>query len=331
MKIDKNNANIPFASRAELVLCVALGCANLVAFAILAGFWKYELIFLALIVLVLYLAEIYVIGVHRKANMTVADVRDVHELLSQKSSAFLRDSNKPIILFNSFGTALWCNAAMRELIRDEDNPIQKNITEIFGSNIRIDANEASPFVFRDSFYTVDSFTLSESGDGIYMISLNDITELSEYKKKYNEERTAVAYVTIDNVEDVFQYVHEKFSDAVSAIDEKLKAWADSLDGIIKSYDNDKYIMFFDSVHLDNLIRDRFSILDEIRDTRVGDGVSITVSIGVSRVEGSLKSREANARDAIDMCRRKAQTMRPRKRTRRAKDNHRTRNAVKKRA
>ena len=97
-----------------------------------------------------------------------------------------------------------------------------------------------------------------------------------------------------------QYVHEKFSDAVSKVEEKLKAWADSIDGILKSYDTDKYIMLFDSVHLDKLIKDRFSILDEIRDTRVGDGVSVTVSIGVSRVNGSLSLRESNARDAIDM-------------------------------
>ena len=75
---------------------------------------------------------------------------------------------------------------------------------------------------------------------LYIVMLNDITVLTATEKKYRDEKVAVAYIAIDNVEDILQYVHDKFANAVSDIDEKLKAWADSLDGIIKSYDTDKY-------------------------------------------------------------------------------------------
>ena len=97
-----------------------------------------------------------------------------------------------------------------------------------------------------------------------------------------------------------QYIQEKFRDAVSVVDLKLKAWAESINGVIKSYDNDKYVMMFDSKYLDECIENRFAILDTIRETRVGDAMSITVSIGVSRIKGSLLEREAAAKDAIDM-------------------------------
>ena len=130
--------------------------------------------------------------------------------------------------------------------------------------------------------------------------LSDITELQILEKKYNDERVAVAYIAIDNIEDVLQYVHEKFADAVVSIEEKLKNWAASMNGVIKSYDNDKYIMFFDSKYLDDCVENRFEILDSIRDARVGDGMSITVSIGVSRRQGTLYERELDARDAIDL-------------------------------
>ena len=66
------------------------------------------------------------------------------------------------------------------------------------------------------------------------------------------------------------------------------------------YDNDKYIMIFDSAKLDECIENRFEILDKIRNSRVGDGVSITASIGISRISGTLKDRENAAREAIDM-------------------------------
>lgn len=299
MKDTKKTMNIPYATRAELVIAVALGCLNIAIFALLANVWKYDIIFLALAVLLVYLCEIVLLCLRHSVNVEIANSPDVHSLLMQKSSTVLRDTSAPIILFDSYGTVLWCNVAMRELLTEEVNPISRNVTEVLGA-INLDSDEQHPFVFGERMFTLESFTLSEEDDGIYMISLTDITSLCEYRGKYNDERTAVAYITIDNVEDVLQYVHEKFSDAVSKVEEKLKAWADSIDGILKSYDTDKYIMLFDSVHLDKLIKDRFSILDEIRDTRVGDGVSVTVSIGVSRVNGSLSLRESNARDAIDM-------------------------------
>ena len=73
-----------------------------------------------------------------------------------------------------------------------------------------------------------------------------------------------------------------------------------MNAVLKSYDNDKYIMFFDSKSLDKCIEERFPILEEIRQTRVGDGVSITVSIGVARSADSLRELELQARDAIDL-------------------------------
>ncbi len=300
MKESNKTTNIPYATRSELVIAVALGCLNIVIYALLANVWKYDIIFLALAVLLVYLCEIVILGIKHKAKAEIANSPDVHALLMQKSSTVLRDTTAPIVLFDSYGTVLWCNTAMRELLTEAVNPISRNVLDVFGPGIDLNADEQHPFVFGDHIFTLESFTLSDTDDGIYMISFSDITALCEYKEKYNNERTAVAYITIDNVEDVLQYVHEKFSDAVSKVDEKLKAWADSIDGILKSYDSDKYIMLFDSVHLDALINDRFAILDEIRDTRVGDGVSVTVSIGVSRVSGPLSLRESNARDAVDM-------------------------------
>ena len=152
----------------------------------------------------------------------------------------------------------------------------------------------------NSLYSAEGFAVSEKGDGLYLALLSDITCLTETERKYRDERVSVAYIAIDNVEDVLQYVQDKFANAVSSIDEKLKDWAASMSGIIKSYENDKYIMLFDSAYLDRCIENRFAILDEIRDARVGDGVSITVSIGVSRGKTSLAEREQDARDAMDL-------------------------------
>ena len=59
-------------------------------------------------------------------------------------------------------------------------------------------------------------------------------------------------------------------------------------------------MILDSKSLDKFIENRFDILDKIKETRVRDGASITVSIGISRVGATLRDRELAAKEAIDM-------------------------------
>ncbi|MBQ1260386.1 MAG: DHH family phosphoesterase, partial [Clostridia bacterium] len=291
---------IPYASRGELVIVATLGCLNIALFAVISSIWETNPIFPALIFLLAYLLQITGVLVWHKSVATVSDCEDIYEFLASDCSTVFKNTKSPVTVFDSYGTVLWCNDAMKNILEDDENPIDKNVTEVFGLDFRMDAGEEQPIFYNGNLYTAEGFVVSTKNNGLYLISLSDITALTDYKRKYSDERVAVAYIAIDNVEDLLQYVHDTFSDSVSKVDEKLKAWADSLDGIIKPYDNDKYIMFFDSVHLDNLAKSRFEILDEIRDTRVGDGVSVTVSIGVARISGSLKDREAGAREAIDM-------------------------------
>lgn len=299
---NKNNHKrcVPYISRSELVLAVSLGCFNLALLAILSTVWKFDIAFLTIAVALVYLAEIAVIGFRHKENAEFSDCDGIYDFLSQKSSSVFRNTKTPVIAFDAYGTILWCNDSMRKIIPEGINPIDKNISEFLGFDVGLGADESSPIVYEERLYTTEGFAVTEKDNGLYLLMLNDITVLSDYKRKYKDERVAVAYIMIDNVEDVLQYTHEKYSDAIARVDFKLKEWADSVDGIIKSYDADKYVMFFDSVHLDEVLESRFAILDDIRGSRVGDGMSVTVSIGVSKVEGSLRDRESNARDAIDM-------------------------------
>ena len=257
-------------------------------------------VFSALIVVLLYLAEIAIIGLKHKANIDVLPRRNIHKILSEDSSIVLKNSYNPVISFGIYGTILWYNDAMSTLLTSKDTMVGRNIEEIFNFGINNCNFENRVVTINEREYKIESFIVSEEGSGLYLAQLSDITVISEIEKKYNDERVAVAYIAIDNVEDILQYVHEQSRDAVATVDAKLKEWANSINGIIKAYDNDKYIMFFDSVYLDKCINDRFDILDSIRDTRVGDSVSLTVSIGVSKIPGTLFDREMAAREAIDM-------------------------------
>ena len=303
MKPEKDNQNlhIPYASRKDMILYAALGVMNIALVAIICEFIDVlQPVFAAIIVGVIYLAEVAIIGIRRIAKSRIYPTKSIHGLLGEEGSVVFKNSRSPIIIFDFHGTVLWYNDALRAVLDPYTNYIGQKVSEVLSFNMEDVESGDCKVTVGNSVYGVEGFIVSKKNNGLYLAMLSDVTELRALEKKYADERVAVAYIAIDNVEDVLQYVHEKFADSVANIEDKLKAWAASMNGVIKSYDNDKYIMFFDSMYLDKCIENRFEILDSIRDSRVGDGVSITVSIGVSRRRGTLYERELDARDAIDL-------------------------------
>ncbi len=292
------SGTLPIASRFEMVLYAALGCFNIALAAVLAAFINIHPVFIAEICLLMYLAEVALIGLKKRSSVKMLPLKSVHELLAENGSAVFKGSKIPAIAFDSHDYIVWYNDAFSERTFGE-NYVGKSLGELFGADYFELINEDKELVYSERKYKVETFELASETSGLYIMLLEDKTELSELENKYYDERAVVAYIAIDNIEDVLQFVHDSVSDAVNAVEAKLKAWAESLGAIIRAYENDKFIMLFDCVHLDKLIKDKFSILDEVREARVGDSVSITVSIGIAAVGGSLAEREAVAKEAID--------------------------------
>ncbi len=306
-----NNNTVPYASRRDIALTVMFGCMNFVLLA--ASILIYILtradgevirviypVLIPMTFAALYLCEIAFIYIARRSKAKISPKASIYDLLMEDGSIIFKNTIHPTVVFDSRGTILWYNESMREALPLSENLVGDKVERIFSIDSMDKLFSDEPITVDDRIYKSEGFVISEADDGLYAVVLNDSTELSLMEDKYNNERVAVAYIAIDNVEDVLQYVQEKFRDAVAIVDEKIKKWAESVNGVIKSYDNDKYIMMFDTKYLNECIANRFAILDDIRDTRVGDGVSITVSIGVSNISGSLAERELAAKDAIDM-------------------------------
>ena len=302
--MDRKNENlkkhIPYASRLQLVACVTLCPVLITLLSLINYFTELHPVFSAIGISLLYLLFVALMIVQGSQHLKSASVVGLQELLAEKGSLVFKNTTSPVFVIDSYGTILWYNDALRELIDVHGNFIGINVEEIFENPITEDNFNSEPILLFDRLYKIEGFNVSNSGDGLHLAVLTDVTELSEIERKYTDERTCIAYISIDNTDDVSQYVHEKFRDAISLVDNKIKEWAASMDGVIKSYDNDKYVMIFDSAKLDECLANRFEILDRIRDIRVGDSVSITASMGISRVPGTLADRENAARSAIDM-------------------------------
>ena len=205
---------IPYASRFEIALCVALACVNIGLLAVFCEFLNVSAALSAVIISAMYLIEVSVLDIKHKARLKSLPRRNIYSLLEEDGSVVIKNSLYPVIAMDIRGTVLWYNDSMRAIINSEETFVGKNVEELFSADFDVEDHSDMVVVIRDRKYKVEGFKVSDEGDGLYIAMLSDITALSEAEKKYTDERVAVAYIAIDNVEDVLQYVQEKFADAV---------------------------------------------------------------------------------------------------------------------
>lgn len=234
--------------------------------------------------------------IHRNSNRAVLDY-SLTKLLSTSVGQIMNTMAVPVIACDDKGVLFWHNDAMAALIREQEGT--KNDALKQGSKIPFgdskDFLELGGHIFKCQAIP----TTSEDKSYVFYI-LQDYTDYLKLTRDYHDERAAVAYIVIDSIDELMQYVNDRFRDAIGEVDDKIKRWVSSMNGIIKSYDNDKYIVVFDTARLDDCVKNRFAILDKIRTTRVGDGISITISMGVSNLPGTLAERERSAQSALDL-------------------------------
>ncbi len=235
--------------------------------------------------------------IYRHNNKAVLDY-SLTDLLESPVGKIMRSMTIPVIACDEKGVLFWHNDAVEAFIQKGKGD-KNGDTVVHGGKIPFRENseylELSGRVFK-----YQAIRTSSEGNHYIFFVLEDCTDLLRITQEYHDDRTAIAFIVIDSTDELMQYVNERFRDALSEVDDKIKRWVNSMNGIIKSYDNDKYVVIFDTARLEECIDNRFAILDTIRTTRVGDGISITVSMGVTNMTGTLAERERSAQSALDL-------------------------------
>ena len=130
--------------------------------------------------------------------------------------------------------------------------------------------------------------------------MHDVTERDARLEYLSGKESAVAYITVDNLDELLNYEQEDYRGASGETEKILRDWATENDGILKEYQQDKYIFVFERSKLEGFTAGGFDILDKIRNVRVGENrIPLTVSMGICAVDGTPGEREKAAQSALD--------------------------------
>lgn len=195
----------------------------------------------------------------------------------------------PLTIVEFDGTITWYNPKFLE-VTDSKDLLEKDIQDVvpgfYLKNLLQSENELPTIInIKDKYFKVvhNIVKLPKGHTSNYIIMLYwvEVTKYEELHKKYNEKQMVVGLIQVDNYDDVMQSTEELKRPLVSAeIEHKLNLWSGKINGLIRKYSKDNFLIIFEHKYLELLETKKFDMLDEIRGIDAGNKMSITLSIGI---------------------------------------------------
>lgn len=130
----------------------------------------------------------------------------------------------------------------------------------------------------------------------------DVTEKISLKLSVKEKETVVCYFYVDNFDEIMvACAEENRPELLVEIDKTITRWVHNFNGLVKRYDNDKYLVIMYLKDFRRAEETKFGILDAIREIKVGQVMTPTLSIGAAYGESSLTQSGRIAQNALELC------------------------------
>lgn len=230
----------------------------------------------------------------------------------------LNEFEVPYAVMDATGKLLWMNRQF-EALSKKNKGYHKSITTIFPQITRelMEKEDELELVvereecvyrasvhkihFTDILHESSSIELTEKVQYLQVIYLFDETQLTRYRIENQEMQMVPALVYIDNYDEVLDTVEEvKKSLLVALVDRKVTKFFASIDGLVKKTENDKYFVVFQHKYLEKMEEEKFSLLEDVKSIKVGNEMSVTLSMGIGYVGNDYTKNYEYSRMAIDL-------------------------------
>lgn len=258
---------------AVFLLILSLVCVTL---AFIVNAW------LGIIVLLLILLTIGLSFITLKQVMqdTTHYISDLSYKIKRSEQEALLKMPIGILMLNDLAEVVWVNPTMQKLFGQE---------EILGKKLT-EADEELAKVINDNMSNKDSveikwqdkrFNMLVQSD-INVVYLLDITHYAEIQKQYDDSRLVIGQIFIDNYDEVTQSMNDtNISNLSNYITNELSSWASQMGMFLKMIDEDHYFVLAYTKSLTQMEKEKFKLLDRIRERTSKQNFPVTLSIGLA--------------------------------------------------
>lgn len=179
-----------------------------------------------------------------------------------------------IVLYDEKKVILWHNPLIGRLA-ERQSVIGQSLADIFPALKNKKENKVE---FKVGKHIYQAQFKPEEG----IVFFHDITSHADLIRRYQEEKTAMGAVLLDNLDEATQGMDDQTRSIMLAkITGIINAWAQKFGIYLRRTATDRYIILMDQKGLSKLEASRFEILDEVRELTAECKVPLTLSIGIA--------------------------------------------------
>ena len=278
-----------------------------------------KMIIPSIILYVIVLGYSYYANRKRKSEISET-LQDLTLTVDTAAKTSLINSPFPLIILETDGNIIWrsskfisefanidINSYINDLsidIKNEIENIKKNEKEKRNRDILRDIKIGNKnYKIMGRYVNFKNKDKDRKNKKEYMIILYfiDDTENVKLQKEYQDSKSCVGIIMVDNYEETMQRLDASEKPVVMAeIDKAMYDWANQTNGVLIKSDRDRYVYLFEQRYLENVKEDKFSILDRIKEIDTKEKVQFTLSIAVSNEGNTDKEKYKSAQGAMDV-------------------------------
>ncbi|WP_294489268.1 DHH family phosphoesterase [uncultured Ruminococcus sp.] len=207
----------------------------------------------------------------------------------------------PCVILDNENSVVWFNKLFEENMYDID-PYGEQLTEIMNIDLDRAYGEEGCQICLNKRYYVAHAVQSDLRNGLSMVYFKDVTDYTELRYEAYQSHNGVIIIVIDNYDAMMSDIRESEKAHVAVEIEKLmERFLEGTTAIAKKVSDDKFYVFMEERYLSRKIENRFRILEEARQIRIGGKTNVTLSIGVGREGKGLEECEKLAKQALELC------------------------------
>ena len=276
-----------------LVLIMVLSCYNYYVAAIAGVVW---------LALVSFARERCVDRSRRFERYCRNVVKNINEMVNYA----VEELPQAVLVVNNEGRLLWSN---EQLARYVGNKLEQgtDIKDVWpGIIVNPIWGQEGEYIFAHEtrYYKVwyRPVKTAPHQEQMMVLYVQDVTNHEELKNTYQQSRTVLVNIQIDNYDEVMQGQTEaERTSLLLAVNQALDKWIKNLAGYMRRVSEDAYVVVLTKAALDQAMQERFDVLDKVRQLTSTNRLQVTLSMGVAVAENqTLAELGAQAQAGLDL-------------------------------
>ena len=211
-----------------------------------------------------------------------------------------------VIIVNKEGRLQWASKRLQEYVGvlvEQDTDVR----DIWpGLLLEQNWGKEGVYVFahEEHYYRVHHVPIKAplGQEPLMALYIEDVSDFENLRTRFQQSRTSLCAVQIDNFEEVMQrQTDAERSALLLAVNQQINNWVQSLGGFLKRVSEDRSLVLLERENLDRAMVEKFEVLDKVRQIQNTNHLPVTLSMGIAVADGqSMAELGAQAQAGLDL-------------------------------